>query len=345
MITDRLGSFSDARRRDRLFTFINSPVSFPMLRSLIQPARHPPVQPRRDEWLRGRDEAPEAGPGGMAARTNGDAGLSTAAAYAVVIVLITISCTVNVFSSGRDIAWRLGAPHNLWEPALWELTSGLVVIALVPLVRFGAVLIRTGAHRPFRTALAIAALFLTFSTLHLAGMGLLREFAYRVAGWAYSFPWAHQALYELRKDVFAFAAITIAFWLAERPAASAIRTDAIEAEAAHAPAALRELWLRDGRHSILANPDQIVWVGSAGNYVEFRLTDGRTHLIRTTLQAEAARLAKFGIVRVHRSRLVNPMRIVALEWRASGDFEIRLDTGETVPGSRRFRAAVMAMTG
>lgn len=27
-------------------------------------------------------------------------------------------------------------------------------------------------------------------------------------------------------------------------------------------------------------------------------------------------------------------------WRASGDFELRLDTGETLAGSRRFKAAV-----
>lgn len=316
-----------------------------MLRSLIPPARHPPVQPRRDEWSCGRDEASTEGPNGEQARTGGgEGGLSTAAVYAIVVILITTSCVVNVFSSARDIAWRLGAPHNLWEPALWELTSGIVVVALVPLVRFGAILIRTGTHRPFRTALAVAALFLTFSMLHIAGLGLLRELAYRIAGWAYSFPWAHQALYELRKDVFAYAAITVAFWLGERRAATAMQTEASETDAASAPAAA-ELWLRDGRLSILTSPDEIVWVGSAGNYVEFRLANGRTHLIRTTLQAEAARLAKFGIVRVHRSRLVNPKRIVALEWRASGDFEVRLDTGETVAGSRRFKAAVMTMTG
>jgi hypothetical protein len=31
---------------------------------------------------------------------------------------------------------------------------------------------------------------------------------------------------------------------------------------------------------------------------------------------------------------------VALQWRPSGDFEVRLDTGKTVPGSRRFEVAV-----
>jgi DNA-binding LytR/AlgR family response regulator len=60
-------------------------------------------------------------------------------------------------------------------------------------------------------------------------------------------------------------------------------------------------------------------------------------------QAQELRLAPFGIVRVHRSRLVNLKRVVALEWRAAGDFEVRLDSGETYAGSRRFKAAVAAI--
>jgi hypothetical protein len=35
--------------------------------------------------------------------------------------------------------------------------------------------------------------------------------------------------------------------------------------------------------------------------------------------------------------------VVALEWRAAGDFEVRLDSGETYAGSRRFKAAVAAI--
>jgi DNA-binding LytR/AlgR family response regulator len=103
------------------------------------------------------------------------------------------------------------------------------------------------------------------------------------------------------------------------------------------------LWLRDGRVSILVTPNEIISVASAGNYVEFQLTGRRNHLIRTTLQAQELRLAPFGIVRVHRSRLVNLKRVVALEWRAAGDFEVRLDSGETYAGSRRFKAAVAAI--
>jgi len=192
---------------------------------------------------------------------------------------------------------------------------------------------------------------MTFSVLHIAGMGLARDLAYYLAGFAYSYPFAHEALYEFRKDLFAYAAIAVIFWLAERPAVAATVSAKIaenkagENTVVAAPAPRPELWLRDGRISILIDPNEIASVSSAGNYAEFQLAGGRSHLIRTTLQAQEARLAPFGIARVHRSRLVNLKRIVALEWRASGDFEIRLDTGETVAGSRRFKAAVAKIAG
>jgi DNA-binding LytR/AlgR family response regulator len=147
-------------------------------------------------------------------------------------------------------------------------------------------------------------------------------------------------LYELRKDLFSFLALAVIFWFAERPiGAVPARTEEVAPKHSDDTPARTELWLRDGRMSILIDPTEIISVTSAGNYVEYQLTDHRSHLIRATLQAEEARLAPFGIVRVHRTRLLNVRRIVALEWRPSGDFEVRLDTGETVFGSRRFKAA------
>jgi LytTr DNA-binding domain len=318
-----------------------------MLRSLIQLTAPASVQPRWGGWLRRRDETWDGRTGGAALRSNGmDARLRSFAPYAIVTTMIALSCTVNIFSHARDISWRLAAPHNLWEPALWEITSGVVVVALVPLARRGAVFAHTATGRPVQAALAIAGLLLAFSALHLVGMGLLREFAYHLAGWNYSFPFAHEALYEFRKDLFAYSAIALTFWFTERsPAAAPGGIEAETATVGAVPVASREFWLRDGRISILINPCEITSVSSAGNYVEFQLTEGRSHLIRTTLQAQDARLAPFGIARVHRSRLVNLKRVVALEWRASGDFELRLDSGETVAGSRRFKAAVAGIAG
>jgi hypothetical protein len=252
-----------------------------------------------------------------------------------------VSCALSFLSAAHDVSGRLGTPHNLWEPALWEITSGTVIVALLPLVRRAAMLIRASADRLIAVGLVAAAgLGFVYSTLHIVGMGLLRELAYRLGGWTYTFPWSTQFPYEMRKDLLAYCGLVAMFWLADRLAIVTEDNAGKKPDITERAAAPREIWLRDGRTSVLIDPAEIISVTSAGNYVEYRLTGNRTHLVRATLQAQEDRLARLGIVRVHRTRLVNLKRIVALEWRQSGDFEVRLDTGETVACSRRFRTAV-----
>ena len=88
------------------------------------------------------------------------------------------STVVTIFSTARDISWRLGSPHNLWEPMLWNVTSAIVGVAVLPLVRRGALLFRDRPVRPLTAAAAFVALALVYSALHIAGMGVLRELAY-----------------------------------------------------------------------------------------------------------------------------------------------------------------------
>ena len=73
------------------------------------------------------------------------------------------------------------------------------------------------------------------------------------------------------------------------------------------------------------------------------MADGRTHLVRGTLAAEETRLTRFNIVRVHRTRLVNLSRVTGLKAGPNGDFELTLDTGQPISGSRRYRDAVASI--
>ena len=68
-------------------------------------------------------------------------------------------------------------------------------------------LVRAGGSRPLLMGTAVIALALAYSTLHIIGMGLLRELGYGLAGWNYTFPWSQQFVYELRKDLFGFLAL------------------------------------------------------------------------------------------------------------------------------------------
>ena len=77
------------------------------------------------------------------------------------------------------------------------------------------------------------------------------------------------------------------------------------------------------QHGSVSNPRDILWISSAGNYVEYSLADGITHLVRGTLAGEKARLTKFNIVRVHRTRLVNLSRVTGL--KAGAERRLRTD--------------------
>jgi LytTr DNA-binding domain len=315
----------------------------PVIRPLIRLANRPAVQLRWDGWLHPRDEPAGARASGPDLRANGDDHrLPPRAIYPFLIGMIIVVCALNAMSEARDIAGRVATPHNFWEPAMWQATSAVVVVALLPLARIAASLIRPGARQAILAALVVPALAFLFAAIHVIGIGLLRELVYRLGGWAYTFQWSIEVPYEMRRDLFlVFPGFVLFFWLAARLWVIKRDKAAGTREVCERPAP--EFWLRDGRISVLIDASEIVSVTSAGNYVEYRLTGDRTHLIRATLQAQEARLTPFGIARVHRTRLVNLNRIVALEWRQSGDFEIRLDTGETVACSRRFKSAVAAM--
>jgi DNA-binding LytR/AlgR family response regulator len=103
------------------------------------------------------------------------------------------------------------------------------------------------------------------------------------------------------------------------------------------------VWLRDGSTRIRIEPRDIVWISSAGNYVEYSLADGTNHLVRGTLAAAETQLARFNLARVHRTRLANLDRVTGMEMKPSGDFELTFDTGQTVQGSRRYRSAVASL--
>src|SRR5436190_9629048 len=123
----------------------------------------------------------------------------------------------------------------------------------------------------------------------------------------------------------------------------AVRTIATAAPATAAEALPHMVWLRDGTTRIRIEPREVIWISSAGNYVEYSLADGRNHLVRGTLAATETQLARFNLVRVHRTRLANLDRVTAVELKPSGDFELTFDTGQTVQGSRRYKNAVASL--
>jgi hypothetical protein len=250
-------------------------------------------------------------------------------AWLAIAVLLVCINGVNVASTLQDHA-RVGRPLALWEPLVWEYTSGFCAVVLAPMVFWAIRLAPPERRRWPRFVLTHALASLVYSGLHVGGMFAFRAAIYWAVGDRYdeslaSFP------YEYRKDLLSYAIMAAAFWLALRLLQPQV-TEAAERRATFD--------IRDGARLIRVPVAEIVSVASAGNYVEFALADGRKPLMRATLSSLEAVLAPHGLVRTHRSWLVNAARVSALEADGSGDFTIELDGGVRAPLSRRFPQAL-----
>jgi hypothetical protein len=298
----------------------------------------PRVEPVWDQNRAAGDEASAVGTSG---EPKGMTGNDWPIYGAVAAVALTIGI-VNAFSSAQDSAWR-GGGYDLARPLFWEMTSIVTILVLAPLLFAAVRLLRRSARWPFRIALAIAAI-MVFSALHVAGMVGLRKLAMSLAGGVYDFHFsAVTLLYEFRKDLVTCLLIGGGLWLIESRRETRRSQAVIAASPAHAPTSPPVLWLRDGTTRTRVNPRDVLWIGSAGNYVEYGLADGTSHLIRGTLAAAAAELERFNLARVHRTRLANLDRVTSVEFTPSGDFELTFDTGQSVQGSRRYKTSVESL--
>ena len=279
-----------------------------------------------------------------AAASGGLAGMSRADGmfYGVVAAISLGIGVVNAFSAAQDAAWR-GAVYDLRTPLFWEMSSIVTIIAVAPVLFVAVRRMRHVSRWPLRIGLAVAAI-VAFSGLHIAGMVGLRKAGMFLAGGAYDFHFSLATLmYEFRKDVMTCLLIGSTLWLIDSRREARARSGSTTPQAYPASTAPEMVWLRDGPSRIRVEPGDILTIGSAGNYVEYCMAGRRTHLVRGTLAAEEARLTKFNIVRVHRTRLVNLARVTGLKAGPNGDFELTLDTGQAVSGSRRYRDAVASI--
>ncbi len=274
----------------------------------------------------------------MEARLSGDrnegrgGAWRTDATFMLVFAVFTLAIvSVDVFTVVHDRA-AAGRPVSAWEPLTWEATSGLVLVGLLPFTM--RLCRRWPPQLPPRfgwIAWHLPAAFL-FSLVHVVAMGGLRWMAYAVVGAFYDplgplGDWP----YELRKDLLVYAGFVAAYAIWRGMAGSPQSELAANAE----PEAIE---VRAGARRLFVPIGDILWVEAAGNYVELH-RGAAPVLHRAPLAQMERRLARAGFVRIHRSRLVRLDAIAAVETRTSGDFVVRLVTGQTLSGSRRFRAA------
>lgn len=106
-----------------------------------------------------------------------------------------------------------------------------------------------------------------------------------------------------------------------------------------APATVAPLAIRQGARTHYLDPAHIDYIDMAGHYACVHV-GSQVHLLREGIAQLAEQLAPAGLLRVHRSVLVNPARVQALHERRNGDAQLQVCGGASVPLSRTYRAAL-----
>ncbi|WP_081321094.1 LytTR family DNA-binding domain-containing protein, partial [Xanthomonas graminis] len=250
-------------------------------------------------------------------------------------------------NSMMDIG-RSGLHFAAWEPALWEWSSNLVLLLIVPLliVPLLAALTRRYPLHWDNWPRRLPAYLLgsvALSVLHVLGMVAIRSVVYRLQGQHYDFgSWPQGLVYEYLKDVRSLASMLLCVemyrfllrrWQGEAALFGA-PDEGPPVESLERPE--RFLVRKLGRDFLVAAAD-IEWLQASGNYVNLRVR-GHDYPLRSTMAAIEARLDPAVFVRIHRSYMVNLGCVVSIEPLQAGEARVHLRDGRHVPCSRRYRA-------
>jgi two-component system LytT family response regulator len=100
--------------------------------------------------------------------------------------------------------------------------------------------------------------------------------------------------------------------------------------------------VRKGERFDLVPAEAIDWIEAADNYVQLHCGSAR-HLLAETLSGLERRLDPQRFLRVHRSRIVNRARIVAVHVLVGGTYELELRDGTRLTTGRQYREAVQQL--
>ena len=260
------------------------------------------------------------------------------------VVNFLFAATVNSVIVLMDVS-RAGLGFASWEPVVWEWSSNLVLLALVPAVlvferrfplHFGSLRRNLGWH-------VLASL--VFSVAHVLAMVGLRKLAYIAQGGNYDFgPWPRELAYEYLKDSRTYAGIlvTVLFYrfLLLRLQGEARLLEEPDEGPPVEPVDRPERFLvrKLGKEFLVAARD-IEWLQASGNYVNLHVR-GHDYPLRITMSAIEPRLDPLRFIRVHRSYMVNLDRVEEIQPQESGDARLLMRDGSRIPCSRRYRPAL-----
>ena len=263
------------------------------------------------------------------------------------VVGFLFSATVNSVIALMDVE-RAHLPFASWQPILWEWSSILVMLALLPAV----IVFERRVPLLFSTLRRNLPLHLlgsvVFSVVHVAAMVGIRKAVYASVGQSYDFGyWPRELAYEYLKDVRTYTGILstvlVYRWLLLRAQGEARLLDLPDegppVESVERPE--RFLVRKLGKEFLVAASD-IDWLQASGNYVNLRVR-GHDYPLRTTMAALEPRLDPNRFIRVHRSFMVNLDRVTEIQPLEAGEARLLMADGSKIPCSRRYRPALRAL--
>ncbi len=246
----------------------------------------------------------------------------------------TIGATSELIERERD-----GLTVQLFEPFLWEYSSAIFTLLLIPAIllierRFPF------SEKTWKSSLAIH-VFATvpYSLLHVTGMVWVRKAVYCIMGSKYDFGNVPvELLYEWRKDAltyFFIIAVVYGYRLfrAKKSGTAFFSEDNGKLSQ---PQTTGSFSVKQADKIFFISFAEIDWIESAGNYVLLHCGE-KSYMLRSTMKSVEEKLANAQFVRVHRTSIVNTKKIKAIQTTRRGGGFVNLSSGHSVQLSRHYR--------
>ena len=260
------------------------------------------------------------------------------------VINYLLFAVINSVISILDIE-RAQLQFENWKPIVWELSSVLVGLCLVPAIiaferRFPLYIGVLRKHLPMHILGSIV-----YSVVHVTAMVWIRKAVYISQNLSYDFGnWPLEMGYEYLKDWQTYAGVLFVLALYRllllRLQGEARLLDAPddgpELESIERPE--RFLVRKLGKEFLIAAAE-VEYLQASGNYVNLHL-HARDYPLRTTMAAIEPRMDPNKFLRVHRSYMVNLDFIKQIEPLDTGDARILMKDGSMIPCSRRYRSAL-----
>lgn len=258
------------------------------------------------------------------------------------VVVLMANTVFNGMVAWFDDVYRQHRADSI-EPWIWEATSSVAILSLVPLVvwanrRWPVRFDTWRSHLRVHLALSVP-----FCLVHVGLMITLRHIAYAVMGEHYHFgnDWLQQLGYEYLKDVrtyFLFVVLINGYGFVVRrlQGEASLLAEPDEGPPVEPVDRPERFLVRKLGKEFLVAAREIEWLQASGNYVNLRVR-GRDYPLRATMAGIEDRLDPARFVRVHRSYLVNLDYLAEIEPLDTGDARLAMRDGALIPCSRRYR--------